>query len=269
MTTPPHRPAPRGRPPGGHDEQPTQPLRRVSGQQPYGRHRPSAQQPPYDEHSAAPTRRARPREEQPEKRPEPRARRKGRADQQTAVITGVIAVLALLVAGVGAWALTTDKDPATPAAPDRGSEAPAPPSTGAPAAPGTAADARVGDCVQVTDANETEARVETITCTDPGAVYRVAVRTDNGSTQCRDADYVAYTQDDLLLCFVLNARSGECFHESDQQDTRVSCDSAEASYRVGEIVDGAEDSSRCGEADAEYALTYPEPPLTICRLGVR
>jgi len=199
----------------------------------------------------------------------PRVRRKGRADHQTAVITGVIAVLALLVAGVGAWALTTDKDAAAPSGPEQRSEGPAPPNTGAPAVPGRAADARVGDCVRVTDADQAEARVETITCTDQGAVYRVAVRADNGTAQCPDADYVAYTQDDLLLCFILNARSGECFHETEQQDTRVSCDSAEASYRVGEIVDGAEDSSRCGEEDAENALTYPEPPLTICRLGVR
>jgi hypothetical protein len=262
MTTPPYRPAPRGRPPGGDDERPTDILRPVPGQQPYGRQRPSAQQPPYDEHSAAPTRRPPAHAE----RPPPRPSRKGRADQQTAVITGIIAVLALLVAGVGAWALTSDDESASPPGPGRTSEAPA--NTGPPPGPGKAADARVGDCIRVADADETQARVETITCTDPGAVYRVAVRADDGGGKCPDADYVAYTQGDLLLCFVLNARSGECFHETDQQDTRVSCDSAEASYRVGEIVDGAEDSSRCGEADAEYALTYPEPPLTICRLAV-
>src|ERR1044072_366671 len=107
MTPPPRRPAPRRRP-GGPDEAPTQPLRPVSREQPYDRRRSSAQQPPYGEHSDdTPTRRV----PAPDTRQNPRrGRRKTKADQQTAVITGVIAVLALLVAGVGAWALTQDKE---------------------------------------------------------------------------------------------------------------------------------------------------------------
>jgi hypothetical protein len=263
MTPPPQRPAPRRRP-GGPDEAPTQPLRPVSGEQPYDRRRSSAQQPPYGEHSDdTPTRRV----PAPDTRRNPRrGRRKTKADQQTAVITGVIAVLALLVAGVGAWALTQDREPAG-SAPATASEGPAP-GGGEPAQPGRAADAREGDCIAVTDPDSKRARVETIGCTEKDAVYRVALRSDDGSDTCPDEDYVAYTQDPLLLCLILNARKGECFHESEQDDTRVSCDSADASYKVGEIVQGAEDSSRCGEADAENALTYPDPPLTICRLSV-
>ena len=183
------------------------------------------------------------------------------------MITGVIAVLALLVAGVGAWALTQDQEPAG-SAPATASEGPVA-GGGASDGPGRAADAREGDCIAVTDVDSEQARVETIGCTDKAAAYRVALRSDDGTDTCPDEDYVAYTQDRLLLCLILNARKGECFHESEQDDTRVSCDSADASYQVGEIVQGAEDSSRCGEADAENALTYPDPPLTICRLSVR
>jgi len=235
-------------------------MRPVSGEQPYDRRRSSAQQPPYDEHSGdSPTRRV----PAPDTR---RGRRKAKADQQTAVITGVIAVLALLVAGVGAWALTQDKEQAG-SAPATVSEGPVP-GGGESTQPGRAADARKGDCIAVTDADSKQARVETIGCTDQDAAYRVALRSEDGSDNCPDEDYVAYTQDPLLLCLILNARKGECFHESEQDDTRVSCDSADASYKVGEIVQGAEDSSRCGEADAENALTYPDPPLTICRIGV-
>src|SRR5262245_21531560 len=99
MTPPPQRPAPRRRP-GGPDEAPTQPLRPVSGQQPYDRRRSSAQQPPYDEHSDdTPTRREpAPDTRQSTRHGTRRGRRKTKADHQTAVITGVIAVLALLVA---------------------------------------------------------------------------------------------------------------------------------------------------------------------------
>lgn len=190
---------------------------------------------------------------------------------RTAVVTGVIAVLALLVAGLGAWALTKDKDDIGD---DKGqaSEAPGaggPGSPVGPVEPGAAADAGVGDCIKVNQAGATDAEVATIDCADQAAVYRVGVRVDGGTSKCPGDNYVAYTEGELLLCLTLNARSGECFKETDEQDTRVSCDSADASYQVGEIFEGTEDASRCGEVDAENAFTYPQPPLTICRLAVR
>lgn len=258
MTTPPHRQAPRRRPPGGLGEQPTQPLRPVSGAQPYDRERPSAQQPPYDEHSGRHADRGPARRERA-------AVRRRRTNEPTAVVTGIIAVLALLVAGLGAWALTKDKDEIGPDGTARapGSSAGPPPATKEPA------DANVGDCIKVNKAGRTDADVETIDCGHAEAVYRVGVRVDGGTSTCPGENYVTYTEGELLLCLTLNARSGDCFHEDDEQDVRVPCDPPDASYRVGEIFEGSEDPSKCGEVDAENAFTYPEPPLTICRVAVR
>jgi hypothetical protein len=228
-------------------------MRPVSDQQPYGERRPSAQQPPYGRHSGGLRHRA--------------GSRLRRPSDQTAVITGIIAVAALLVAGLGAWVISKDGDEDTKQATAQ------PPPTGpartSAAVPGAAADARVGDCIKVNSAGTTDADVETIGCTDPAAVYKVGIREDREGAGCPGENYVKYTeQDNLLLCLTLNARRGDCFQESEEQDARVPCDSPDASYEVGEIYEGAEDAARCGEQDAPNALTYPRPPLTICRLTI-
>lgn len=178
-------------------------------------------------------------------------------------------MLALLVAGLGGWALTKDDDELGAG---RATRAPATRPSGQPPTnqmPGTAADAKVGDCIKVNKAGKTDADVQTIDCAAAEAVYQVGVRVDGGSSRCPGENYVTYTEGKLLLCLVLNAKSGECFHETDEQDTRVPCDSPRASYQVGEIFAGSADPARCGEVDAENAFTYPEPPLTICRVAVR
>ena len=226
-------------------------MRPVSDQQPYGERRPSAQQPRYGRHSGGVAH-----------RPGSRARR---LNDQTAVLTGIIAVAALLVAGLGAWVISKDDGDAGDKPP---AEEPAPARTSG-AVAGVAADARVGDCIKVNTAGETDADVETIDCADPAAVYKVGIRDDGKDGDCPGENYIKYTeQDTLLLCLTLNARRGDCFHQSEEQDTRVSCDSPDASYEVGDIYEGAEDAARCGERDAANAITYPRPPLTICRLGI-
>jgi hypothetical protein len=229
-------------------------MRPVSDQQPYGERRPSAQQPRYGRHSGG-------------VRHRPRGRLR-RPSEQTAVLTGILAVAALLVAGLGAWAISTGDD--GPDEPATTAEAPAPAKGRTPGAvPGAADDARVGDCIKVNAAGETNADVVTIDCADRAAVYKVGIREDGNGGDCPGENYIKYTeQDSLLLCLTLNARDGDCFHESDQQDTRVPCDSPDASYEVGGIYEGAEDAARCGERDAANALTYPRPPLTICRLAI-
>lgn len=248
MTTPPHRPGPHGPQPGGHGEQPTQPLRPLSGQQPYGQRQPYAQQPPPREHSG----------DQPPHRPR---------HDRTAVLTGVVAVLALLLAGAGVLVLTDD-DKAT-STPSTRAPSSAPPTGGTGnSGPGEAVDARVGDCIKVEDASTTDAEVSTIDCADPQAAYRVGIREEDSVGRCPSENYVSYTEEgSLRLCLMLNARPGDCFHETELQDTRVACDSPKASYEVGEIFAGTADANRCGEANAFNALTYPEPPLTICRLS--
>jgi hypothetical protein len=187
------------------------------------------------------------------------------------VITGIIAVSALLVAGLGAWVIAADgRSTAGGDEPQATAQAPqtAPGRTSG-AVPGVAADAAAGDCIKVDKPGATDADVETVDCGDPAAVYKVGVRADRGARDCPGENYVKYTeQDSLLLCLTLNARRGDCFHESDEQDTRVPCGSPDASYEVGEIYEGEEDAARCGERDAPDALTYPRPPLTICRLDI-
>ena len=181
-------------------------------------------------------------------------------------------MLALVVAGAGLLVLTNDKD--EPAAGGSATATRAPtsePATqdGAPK-PGAGTDAAVGECLKIEDVSVTDTDVVAIDCADPLAVYRVGVREEGGGARCPGRNYVSYTEESgLLLCLTLNAHRGECFHEATQLDTRVPCDSQDASYRVGEIYADIEDAGRCGEDDAPNALTYPRPPLTICRLSIR
>jgi hypothetical protein len=186
------------------------------------------------------------------------------------VITGIIAVAALLVAGLGAWVISDGGRNTAAGKPS--ATADAPPPTGNQTSgdvPGAAIDAKVGDCIKVNAAGANDADVETIDCDDDAAVYKVGIRENRKDGDCPGENYVKYSeQDNLLLCLTLNARQGDCFHESEEQDSRVRCDSPDASYEVGGIYEGAEDAARCGERDAPNALTYPRPPLTICRLTI-
>jgi hypothetical protein len=186
------------------------------------------------------------------------------------MVVVLVALLVLIGAGTAVFLMAGDGKPDTAAGPPTTADTSAPAPTGdAPAGPGAAIDAKVGDCVKVNDVSATEADIETIDCADPAAVYKIGVREEDSTGQCPSPNYVSYTEDGvLLLCMTLNARKGECFHETDQQDTRVDCASPDASYKVGEIVEGTADANRCGTADAENALTYPKPPLTICRLSI-
>lgn len=174
---------------------------------------------------------------------------------------------ALLVAGLGAWVISKDGDEDTQQATARPPASAEGRTSGA--VPGAAIDARAGDCIKVNSAGTTDADVETVDCAEEAAVYKVGIREDRKDGGCPGENYVKYTeQDNLLLCLTLNARRGDCFHESEEQDSRVPCDSSDASYEVGEIYEGAEDAARCGEQDAPNALTYPRPPLTICRVTI-
>ncbi len=190
------------------------------------------------------------------------------------MVVVLVALLVLVGAGTAVF-LMSEGDSADTAAPATTSPAaptvadPPPATRATPAEPGAVTDAAVGDCIKVNDVSATAADIETIDCADPLAVYEVAVREESTTRECPNRNYVSYTEDDvLLLCLTLNAKEGQCFHEDSQQDTPVGCDSPDASYRVGEIHEGTEDANRCGEADARNALTYPVPPLTICRLEV-
>jgi hypothetical protein len=252
---------PHGRQPGEHGEQRTRPLRPLSRQQydrrPDDRRPTGRQQPRYGRHSEA--------------REGEAARRERRRTDRTAVLTGIVAVAALLLAGAGVWILAGGEDSGDATAPDPT----APSSVERPpvrTVPGAAVDAGVGDCIRVDDASAADADIAAIDCADRRAVYRVGVREERGAgapAECPGPHYVSYTEEGgLLLCLTLNAREGDCFHEGERRDSRVACDSPKADYRVGRIFAGTDDPGRCGEEDAPNALTYPDPPLTICRLSV-
>lgn len=296
MTTPPYQPRPYGQQPppygqqqpgqgqpgrygqqpGGYGQQPTQPHgQRPYGQPPYGQQQPYGQPQPYGQ-------------QQPSGQPQPYGQPGGGYEppppprnNKTAIIIVVVAVLVLIGAGAGVFILTNNDDgpndasgsPTSSQAPPSDESDPAGEPTedtteDIPVVPGSAVDAEVGDCIKVNNASATNADVEAIDCADPLAVYKIAVKEDDDTATCPGDDYVTYSEaGQLLLCLMLNAEEGECFNETPQEDKRVDCGSPDASYRVSAVHEGVEDVNRCG-ADSPYALSYPEPPLTICRTTV-
>jgi hypothetical protein len=129
---------------------------------------------------------------------------------------------------------------------------------------GDAIDASPGDCIKVNVASSTDADVETVDCSTPEAIYKVATREETDTGDCPNDQYVSYTEEgQLLLCLQLNVKDGECLAVSDEQDKRADCTSPDATHRVVGVFDGVDDETKCGE-EATEVLTYPQPPLTIC-----
>jgi len=277
MTQPPYQPGPHGQQPdpygnqpgqgqpgrygqqpGGYGPQPTQPYgQQPYGQPPYGQQPTYAQQQPYGQPGGG--------FEPPPPPPK---------NNKTAIIIVAVAVLVLIGAGIGVFALNNKDDGSNDAGGSSStnqvptSAGEATPTEETPVDPGDAVDAQVGDCIKVNNASATNADVETIDCTDPLAVYKIAVKEDSDTATCPGDAYVTYSeQGSLLLCLTLNAREGECFNETAQEDKRVDCGSPDVSYRVSAVFEGTEDANQCGD-DSANALTYPEPPLTICRAPV-
>jgi hypothetical protein len=129
---------------------------------------------------------------------------------------------------------------------------------------GDAVDAQPGDCIKVNVASSTNADIETIDCSTPEAVYKVATREENSTGSCPNDQYVSYTEEgQLLLCLQLNVRDGECLQITDTEDKRADCAAPEATHRVVKVLDGVDDETQCDDATTEV-ITYPQPPLTIC-----
>ncbi|MFI7676115.1 hypothetical protein [Actinophytocola sp. NPDC049390] len=130
--------------------------------------------------------------------------------------------------------------------------------------PGEAIDAQPGDCIKVNVASATNADVETVDCSLPEAMYRVATREETDTETCPNDQYVSYTEEgQLLLCLQLNVAKGDCLAVTDAEDTRVECTSPDATYEVIDVLDGVDDETRCADT-ATDVFTYPKPPLTIC-----
>ncbi|HEX6358038.1 LppU/SCO3897 family protein [Actinophytocola sp.] len=194
--------------------------------------------------------------------------------KKTGVIVAIVAVAVLVIAGAGVGLfLLNDKDDTNSASKtttttsdstdtSEDSETTTESETET-ADPGQAIDAQPGDCIKVNVASETNADVETVDCSTPEAVYKVATREDTDTADCPNDQYVTYSEEgQLLLCLQLNVRDGECLEVTDSQDLRADCASPSATHRVAGVFDGVDDESKCA-AEAE-AITYPQPPLTVC-----
>lgn len=130
--------------------------------------------------------------------------------------------------------------------------------------PGEAIDAQPGDCIKVNVASSTNADVESVDCSSPEAIYKIATREETDTGSCPNEQYVSYTEEgQLLLCLQLNVKEGDCLEVTDSEDKRADCTSATATHRVAASLDGVDDETQCPEETTEV-ITYPQPPLTIC-----
>jgi hypothetical protein len=197
--------------------------------------------------------------------------------KKTGMIVAIVVVAVLVVAGagVGIFLATKDKGSNNAGGETTTSEKTTEPSedetttedeetTTTEEGGGDAIDAQPGDCIKVNVASSTNADVETVDCSTPEAVYKVAVREEDSTGSCPNDQYVSYTEEgQLLLCLQLNVRDGECLAISDTEDKRAECGSPEATHRVIKVLDGVDDETQCDDSTTDV-LTYPQPPLTIC-----
>jgi hypothetical protein len=136
----------------------------------------------------------------------------------------------------------------------------------------------VGECVVATGERAKATHFEEIDCASPDAAYRIAMETDQscGSNTYAYWRLTATKGSGVVYCLTLNARVGDCFHQTvgfpTGRASKVDCGPA-ATYRVAATYDEVRPAGVCG-ADAitpalfdetlPMALIYPEPPLTIC-----
>jgi hypothetical protein len=192
-----------------------------------------------------------------------------------AIVT--IAVLVLAGAGVGLYFFNKDgggnnaSNETSTSASDKTDSSSSGESTGeeptteeTTAEPGEAIDAQPGDCIKVNVASSTNADVETVDCSTPEAIYRVATREETDTGSCPNDQYVSYTEEgQLLLCLQLNVSKGDCLEVTDTEDKRAECTAPGVTHEVVDVLEGVDDETQCSDATTEV-ITYPQPPLTIC-----
>jgi hypothetical protein len=128
----------------------------------------------------------------------------------------------------------------------------------------SASSAEVGDCIKVTNVDNSE--VEKVDCNSNDATYKVAVTEDSSTATCPDGDYMSYTESgsgDLTICMTLNGKVGDCFNERTKDHLRVDCSSPDATFKILELLDGQTDIEACADP-ATGGYVYSEPELTIC-----
>jgi hypothetical protein len=191
--------------------------------------------------------------------------------RKSGVVVAIVVIAVLVLGGAGAAIYLLIKDQDNPSASPTGqqttSTSRAPRTTESSSGP-TGGVPPPGACIKVIRASATDAEIEEVNCSSPEAVYRIGKELSSSTGSCPDGDYAEYTEtgaNSLKLCLILNAKEGECFKEGDQHDTRTDCPSAD--YKVAKVIDGNADADQCGADDAENALTYAEPPTTLCRVA--
>lgn len=129
--------------------------------------------------------------------------------------------------------------------------------------------ADVGDCIQG-DRFSSDERVHlrTVACTDPAAVLQVGAKLDDAESPCPTEDYVKYyekgpTSDDFSLCLVYHVNKDDCILDSDDEVKRIDCALGPGEHRlkIADVFRGVAEPARCPD---RIALTYPQPPMTIC-----
>jgi hypothetical protein len=141
--------------------------------------------------------------------------------------------------------------------------------------------AAVGDCFAITDvggsagSNPDLSKVEarTVDCARKDAVYRVALRLSNTTASCPTDSYTPYLESgigkDFKLCLGYNVATGECFEESEQLRSKITCTSSpgEGRIKVLKVVEGVAAESACDSLHRSdvFAGVYPVPaPRTVC-----
>lgn len=127
---------------------------------------------------------------------------------------------------------------------------------------------KVGDCLRITDTNQSHGAYALLSCRDSKAVFQVEKMAP--VTSCARGDYTRFRITDasrgrLTLCLVLHVSTGECLGSIEDQTKieKTSCSSrrAEMSVSVHDGVTGEEDCEQLDDMTFRYA---GPPPRTVC-----
>ncbi|WP_157121062.1 LppU/SCO3897 family protein [Nocardia miyunensis] len=126
--------------------------------------------------------------------------------------------------------------------------------------------AQVGQCVKV-GGTTNDPKVDITDCSSMDANYKVAERQDKSTSTCPDGNYASVWQTGsggYNLCLQLNVDEGDCLDKQYDNTVKVTCDSAEANYRVTNVLHNTTNDSGCSNSATKY-LTYSKPEeMVVC-----
>jgi hypothetical protein len=130
--------------------------------------------------------------------------------------------------------------------------------------------AAVGECLNVKQFKQGVEPTK-VDCNDPSANVKIALRLDDNGT-CPGNNYDEYSVSghgsNYKLCLMLNAHDGDCFSNVTTSSTegykRVPCTDPTADVQILKVVNGTANESACQGLNDDGALTYPNPPTTLC-----